>query len=201
MSKGRGNSDSITVNQTLKVNIDWLIKKKVLVKGARITSLQSWTNGSAINLECSYTQDQKEIRLFYKIGETLIDYRIQIAEMKSNLGKGVNLFFVCPVLHTLCKNIYLCYGSDIFKSFQAYNKRIYYSTQICSKEYRTVAQSFNEEKKLDKLQAMRQALDYKGKPTKRGERLKRIREKYYKLEELKMYELEEYLNRRFGIPL
>lgn len=173
MSKGRGNGNSITTGGAVKLDINNLIKEKYIRPEKEIHFNMSWTNGSSISAIADFNNGNMYLRLTYSIKNNAtkevkqFDYKIYFDSVKSNLGKGSNLYFLCPQTGNKCKILYLCYGSEMFKCRKAYNHRIYYSTQIASKEDRNNKRFFNLERKINRLNEKRSANNYKGKPTKR----------------------------------
>jgi hypothetical protein len=119
--------------------------------------------------------------------------------VKSNLGIGANHYFICPELGIKCKILYLCYGAERFKCRKAYNRRIYYGSQLSSKTYNVTNRYFHFEKLLNELYKKRRAKDYKGKPTKRKLRLTKLFEKKIKLREIKEKQFEVWLNKYLGL--
>lgn len=197
MSKGRGNSNSLTIKETVRINIDSLKRSKCLNKGA-VTSFKSeWSGGASLMGIITYTEKEKTLTLKYLYCKKPMEYKIQIVEVKSNLDKGVNLYFICPVTNNRCKTIFCCYGSEIFKSRQAYNRRLYYTSQICSKVYRSSTRYNSTESKVNQLQSMRRAKNYKGKETKRHKRLIKLIDKKIYLDELRNDELMQYLEKNY----
>ncbi len=199
MSKGRGNANSITVKEAVRINIDSLVKKKLIVKGCTMSLKMSWTTGAEILLETIYTEKEKAVKLRYNYKQNPLEYSVQIAEVKSNLGKGVNLYFICPVTGNKCKTIFCCYGSHIFKSRQAYKNRIYYLTQISSKPLRTATRYNVTEAKVNDLYKLRRAKNYKSKETKRHKRLIKLIDKKHQLDMLRDEEIEKWLYKYLGL--
>lgn len=204
MGKGRSNSSAITTGEAVKLNINRLIKDKCLRQGERVNFISSWTNGSKISMLSVCNEDEMYVRVMYKqtnlrTNESKdFDYKIYIDKVKSNLGKGYNLYFLCPVSGTRCKILYLCYNSEMFKCRQAYRNRIYYNSQTHSKEYRLNGRFFKLENKLESELKRRATDTYKGKETKRSKRINKLIEKRNNVDELRAENFYSWLNRRFG---
>ena len=198
MSKGRGNSNSLTIGEAVRLNIDNLKKTKCIVKGAVTTFTTKWNTGAAINAKIKYTETEKTILLNYSYNQKPIENLIQIVEVKSNLGKGFNLYFICPITGNKCKTLFCSYSSQIFKSRLAYSKRIYYSTQICSKVFRISARYFNTDKAVNRMYKLRSTKEYNGKETKRHKRLIALIDKRAYLDELRNEELDRYLEKLYS---
>lgn len=195
MGKGRGNSTAETVGEALRINIDFLIKNKALIVGQEVRATMNFTNGASIEVIGHLIKWSEYIILRYKKGEVLHDYKVYIEEKESNLGKGLQYYFLCPQNGKRCKTLYMAYGSDIFKSRTAYKNRIYYNCQLSTKVFRTPNRYFDTESKIEKLKKRRYSNTYKGKTTKRRERLNALIEKLIYLDDKRHEELFEYMNR------
>lgn len=195
MGKGRGNSSAITTGEALKISIDFLIKKKALVVGKEIKSQIDFTNGASLSLTGHLVKWNEYLILEYKKGELLLNYKVFIEEKESNLGKGLQYYFLCPQTGIRCKILYMAYGSDVFKSRGAYAKRLYYLTQLSSKELRTVTRFFHVEKKVDNMYSKRRTHTYKGKETKRHKRICKLLDLRAELDEKRQDELMQYMAR------
>lgn len=198
MGKGRGNSNSLTIGETCRLNIDAMIKSKVIRKGQVISYISSWTNGANISVKTTYLTDEIEINLKYSHNDKPMDYNIYVSKVKSNLGFGYNHFFICPQTGNNCKTLICAYGSDVFKSRKAYNNRIYYKNQLASKLNRNNTRYFNLDAKINSFYDLRNTKLYKGKPTKRHLRLCRLIDNRNRIDALREIELEQYLYKMFG---
>lgn len=198
MGKGRGNSNSITIGETCRLNIDAMIKSKVIMKGQIINYISSWTNGAKISVTTTYLTDEIEINLKYSHNDKPMNYMVYVSKVKSNLGFGYNHFFICPQTGNNCKTLICAYGSDVFKCRKAYNNRIYYKNQLASKLNRNNTRYFNLDAKINSLYDLRNTKLYKGKPTKRHMRLCKLIDTRHKIDLLREQELEDYLNKLFG---
>lgn len=198
--KGRGNGTAITTNSAMRLEINNLIKGKHLIYGSEIQFISSWTNGAEIGITSCYNDNEIYLRLTYTVNKTTkYDYKIYIERIKSNLGKGHNHYFICPESLKRCKILYLCYGAERFKCRQAYNNRIYYKSQIHSKEYRLNGRYFHFTEIIDKMYEMRKTKLYKGKQTKRDQRLIKLLNKRAEVDELRNEQLNNWLYRYLGL--
>lgn len=197
--KGRGNSHAITTNEALRLEINNIIKTKCLVKDRVINYTSSWSSGAEISIMSVYNDTEIYLHLLYKQTDLTtkeskpFDYKIYIERVKSNLGKGHNLYFICPQSGNRCKILYLCYGAERFKCRKAYNNRIYYYAQTHSKEYRLNGRYFNLEKTINELYKKRDTTDYKGKPTKRHLRMCKLLNKKAEVDKLRDAQFEKWL--------
>lgn len=198
MSKGRGNGNSVTTGEALRININDLYKSKLIQQGNRIESVYNWSNGSKINLTTVSSKNETYIQLNYNSEGKKFDYKIYIVSVPSNLGKGFNRYFICPKSAKRCKIVYLCYGSEWFKCRQAYSTRIYYHLQKQSKVSCFNERVFNYEGKLEKLDLLRNQNTYKGKPTKRRLRTIKLYNKKAKADKLQAEQIYKWLDKFTG---
>lgn len=195
MSKGRGNSSATTTGEALKLNINYLIKKGAIVAGREVKSTVDFSNGSSLELTAHLIKWNEYVLIRYSKNKVNFEFRVFIEEMDSNLGKGLHYYFLCPQTGKRCKILYMAYGSDSFKSRGAYNKRLYYLTQLRSKELRTVARYFHVEKRVDIMYSKRRTQTYQGKETKRHKRLCKLLKLKAELDEKRQDELMQYMDR------
>ena len=207
MSKGRGNRNAITVGEATKLDLHYLLKNKYIQKGKKVTFNLSWANGSNMSCESFYSTNDIYVRLCYTITDnytkekTSHDYKIYISKVKSNLGKGEVLLFVCPESARYCRTLFMCYGSQRFKHRLAYSNRIYYNTQTSSKLHLNTDRYFAIDKKINKLSNKRDAINYKGKTTKRHEHTINLFNKRNELDELRSIDLNKWLSNHYGFNL
>jgi len=180
---GRQSTGALTTSEVLRIELTYLLKTGIIKKGYEIHTGLSWTSGARITIETNYnTQAGNYIRLIYTKTEneghkTNHDYKIYLEEIPSNLGKGQVLYFLCPVSGKRCRVLYMCYGSQIFKSRAAYQNRIYYDCQTSSKMDHANSRYWSLEKRIENLQKnRREQFTYKGKPTKYALQLERLQE-------------------------
>ena len=205
MSKGRGNANAITVKEAIRLDINNLIRGKHIQQNKKIDFISSWSTGAKVKIQSVSNDKEMYLRFMYTqtnkaTKETKeYDYKIYIEGVKSNLGIGVNHYFICPELGIKCKILYLCYGAERFKCRKAYNRRIYYGSQLSSKTYNVTNRYFHFEKLLNELYKKRRAKDYKGKPTKRKLRLTKLFDKKIKLGEIKEKQFDAWLSKYLGL--
>lgn len=198
MSKGRGNASALTIGEVQRYNIDYLRRENGIIKGSELSIVSSWSNGNTIGAITRYTDFEISITFKYNFNGTPVNYKVDIVEVKSNLGNGVNLYFVCPVSGNRCKSLYLCYGSEIFKSMKAYKNRIYYRSQINSKSYKALGEYFDCERKIERFYSKKKIVkSYKGKLTKSYLRFKQLEQRAYYLDRIREQELIKAYNKLF----
>ena len=139
----------------------------------------SWENGAILNFQYRNEEGKKSIRFQYchtdyKGNKSNMDYTVQIVSVPSNLGKGENLYFLCPVSYKRCKAIFMAYGSTKFKRRSAYQTRIYYMTQKRSHHDRHLYRYFDLEDQLKEIYTKGYKETYKGKQTRVAHRVKML---------------------------
>jgi hypothetical protein len=174
---GRNSTGAITTGSALRLELSYLLKQGIIPKQGIRTGYLSWTNGSEMYYEIENTSQNQYIRLKYSntnySGEVNdLDYKIQLDSIPSNLGRGRIWYFVCPFTGRKARILYKCYGSLYFKSMKAYQRRIYYSSQISSKLNFNNDRYFDLEKQLEKLRPKKKS--YQGKETRIWKRIRRL---------------------------
>lgn len=95
----------------------------------------------------------------------------------SNLGRGNVAMFICPETGDECRYLYRAYYSRAFRSRKGYARRglrLYYPGQTGTDFQNTVMASDRLEAKLSRLEEMRYTDTYKGRPTKRAQRIAKL---------------------------
>lgn len=171
---GRYSRGVQTVDSAMRLELTFLMKQGYLIKGQKVRSKIKWPNGCQIGLECDCRNYYDMfLRLSYIVTNqdgtnAHEDYKVKIEAIPSNLGRGYVLYFVCPVNGSLCRKLYLAYGSLVFKARTAYNNRLYYPQQKDSKVSRILSSPKYYEDKQKEFNLKRSYPTYKGKPTKRS---------------------------------
>lgn len=188
---GRYKTGARTLDESFRICISYLKKRKILHKGCIYVGEMTWSRHGrqigVINIIGDYRSSADIfIRLNYVLtnsrGQTEYDYKIRVVEAPTNLGRGVQLYFICPESGYRCRQLYRAYGSGTWKSRKAYSYRLYYNLQIVSKLWRTTERYFNVEEQLEKDAKKRKALDYGGKKTKRFKLMEQKEQKLYLLD-------------------
>jgi len=173
----------ITTKEIPRIELSTLLKRGFIQKDAIVKGIFKWTDGSEIGIESTYTEKEQFIRLFYMITDQKnvayeYDYQIQLTFIASNLGKGQVPYFICPEIGKRCRILFKAYGSHKWKCRDAYNKTIFYESQVCSKYNRYNDEYWKLDKQIKKLEEeTRNQSYYNGKPTRRFKRLERLRDK------------------------
>jgi hypothetical protein len=176
---GRNSTGVLTTGECKRIELSKLKKSGYLEKGNYSACQYAWTDGSTIVITFDTRNGNGHMRLqyvtTYKDGrKEEHDYKVRIVSVPSNLGKGEVLYFVCPVSSKLCRVLYKAYGCPIWKCRHAYQNRIYYQSQLSSHKDRYNDRYWAVEKKLEAQRAKRRTYTYKGKATKRAERIEKL---------------------------
>jgi hypothetical protein len=172
---GRNSTGAVAVNEVMRIELSFMLKMGYIKQGHTIQSTMSWTGGGEIWFKSYLEDDRGYLRLKYNIvdrstqKQTKYDYEIPLTSLPSNLGAGRVPYFVCPQSFKRCRVLYKCYGSDIWKSRQAYQNRIYYRSQQCSKLDYHNTRYWTLESQLEKLDKPRKKT-YRGILTKLQQR-------------------------------
>jgi|GEM_PF-748026 len=194
----RPSTGAWTVYEALRIEMSFLLKKGFIRKGAVLSSPMSWTNqhgqdSGSIHFKSSYlgTPESNYIELSYShtyAGEKKSrEYKVYLHEQPSNLGKGNVLYFLCPHSGRKCRILYSAYGSDLFKSRDAYRNRLYYDCQQASKLSKYNDTYWRLDKHLKKIQKQARfgGRTYEGIPTKAACCYNRLYEKRRLMDKLR----------------
>lgn len=171
---GRPSTGVMSTTEADTLNISVLVKGGAIKKGEELSGSINFPSGSSVSFRSKYTAEEIYLELSYKAGENNRKERIELATLPSNLGKGEILYFVCPVRYELCRILYRAYNSETWKSREAYRNRIYYPLQLHAKVGRENSRYWYYERKLEHLYKQRQSYYFKGRPTKRLQRVEGI---------------------------
>lgn len=139
------------------------------------------------NVLClSYKTETRILELcFFREGKRY-DQKIGITRLKTNLKNGYRYYFVCGYTGKRCTKLIRPFGNEHFVHRTAF-KNLYYEKQKESKLYRAISNSsFGIGCQLDNLRSelyykrpKYQKTHYRGKPTPKYQKLKKLEEKYY----------------------
>jgi hypothetical protein len=179
---GRERTGAMFTSEARRLELSFLIKRGLLQRNARIQGVINWNirnepTGS-MSVITNHSPDEKYIRVLYTATnfdgvKTNFDYKIDLVEINSNLGKGKVLYMICPESKKRCRILYLAYRANRFKCREAYQNRLYFSTQKCSKLDFWNTKYFEMQSKIEKFGSLR-TTTHKGKPTKRALRFDRL---------------------------
>lgn len=187
---GRRSTGVYTTRESVRLELAYLIREGYIRKNSHIKGWLTWTNGSSINFESKYTEEEKYLRLMYTLSDQSgikheFDYTITLATELSNLGKGQILYFICPRSGSRCRILYKAYGSHIWKSRLAYSNRIYYPIQLSSKLSKYNDRFWEISSILKLLHKSKVKSSYKGKLTKKAKRINKLEREKSKMDALR----------------
>ena len=180
---GRHSTGAITTGEIHRIELSYLLKKRMIRKNCNLSGTISWTDGSSIGFESGFSNGEGYLRLVYTLtsrsdGEvTHHDYKIGLTSIPSNLGKGEVIYFICPYTGKRAKILYRCYGSKTWKSRMAYKNKIYYESQTCSKLWYHDIRFWSIEKELERVYKLSRKKTYKGKETRLRKRIQTLETK------------------------
>jgi len=188
----RPSTGATHVKAVPRIELKYLLDRNLLVKGELSEFNLSWLpHYGDIRVIGFYTDEEAYIRLIYTLtthtdGQTHnYDYKIRIAFVGSNLGKGKVPYFICPSTGEKCRILYRAYGSHKWKSRQAFKKTLYYPTQLsCTRDYSCTRFHRLNDFIADWGKRKYRTDYYNGVETKSYQRLKRLRHERNKHEYL-----------------
>jgi hypothetical protein len=174
-----------TVKSSLRLELKTLLKRGLLKEGQVLLSDYSWTSGANIKVLGSWKGNDKHFRLVYNHTDNegnkiTYDYNVQLETVKSNLGKGEVLYFVCPVSGKRCRTLFSAYNSALFKAKAAFKNRIYYNCQRQSKYNYWLTRYWDLKKELEELENKPYRESYNNKPTRTHLRIEQLRKRLAK---------------------
>lgn len=175
---GRNYTGATTTAECTRIELSALIRWGYFKKGCIVSGNIKWTNGNAISISVDYTEQNPVMTVIYTVTDHSTgqkypyNYDIDLVKRPSNLGKGEVLFFVCPDSGRRCRILYRAYGYHKWKCREAYQNRIYYPLQVCSKRGKYNDRYWQLEHKLDEYRKGRKSYTYNGKETKRAAKVR-----------------------------
>jgi hypothetical protein len=114
------------------------------------------------------------LELDYKLNDKPINYKVQLLNVPSNIGKGVVWFFICPITGKRCRKLYL---ADTYFLHREAFRGCMYDKQTKSKKWREFQNifgfAFESDEAYEEIHSKNFKTHYAGKPTKRYQRLMR----------------------------
>lgn len=198
---GRWSTGAITVGECLQIHIA-AFAKEIKRGNCDFVGSMTYSNGASITVALTKKEAAYTATLSYTkttdSEKKAISYEVKITSAPSNLSKGEVYYFVCPFTFKRCKVLYMGYGSQYFKSRQAYRHRIYYPLQLSSQLNKHNDTYWRLERHLEKLLPKHPKTHYKGKSTKPQQRIERLEEKKLHHDEMRWQVLPKSL-RKLGI--
>lgn len=171
------------------ISIADLKRMRILTPESFVNTVINWTNSNtkektgSISVFIQTGKNNGSITFDYTYRDTeKIRYIAQLITRPSNLGKGLQWFFICPHTGKVCRKLHLIDG---YFRHRSTIPNLMYAKQIESKKMRDWSKRFGillNDEVYEKLYSKHFKTHYNGKPTK----------KYLKL--LKMIEQRENIN-------
>ena len=171
------------LDDTLQISTTDLKKLGFLNPYCAKSGTVSWGNGrSSISVTTDTNPANPYMELDYTTGGKSYNSRISLEAVPSNLGHGVIWYFRCPVSGKRCRRLYLV--SSQFVHREAFAGCMYQS-QIETKKYRNMVRVIEPVFSLDRIEEETYKPYYKkyyrGRPTRRYQRVLRAEEKALKV--------------------
>lgn len=171
-------------DEVLQLHISKIKEWGYLENGTKTINTVTWSHTSwgglkeeigKISITVNMTVSMPYIELNYKYQDEPRKYKVSLVSLPSNLGKGKVWYFLCPNTQKRCRKLYLI--GSYFLHREAFNGCMYES-QTQTKKWREMERvygcHFDSEKCYRELYSKHFKKFYRGKPTKRYLKLKRI---------------------------
>jgi hypothetical protein len=163
---GRIGGRVATVDKSNCIDIGDLKRSGFFNKDICVIGSISWADGNEIGVETFLDEEEFYLKLHYQSNKKQFEYKVYIDSVPSNLGVGRVLYFLCPETGRRCKKLYRTYGMKVWMCREAFSKRIYYKSQLSSKnDYYNDRYWYYKRTKLPQLLERCKNSHYKGKPT------------------------------------
>lgn len=188
---GRPSTGAATVYSSPRLELSRLKAAGYFTKDAEVRGSWTWSNGDAVGITTVNRGAEVHMVLSYTWTDPWmgkpenIRQRIDLVSKPANLGRGTVLYFRCPSTGRLCRILYRAYHARTFRSRWGFSYRLYYPGQVCGKLDRWNTRYWDVERHLDRMKGKRKAGSYRGKPTKRAERMERLFAEWIRTEELR----------------
>lgn len=177
------------------VSISFLTKHGYLKPNQWQSGTINWSrNGNktgSISIRVNTQPESPYLELDYKCNQAPINYRVQLVSARSNLGKGVVWYFICPHTGKRCRKLYL---ADTYFYHRSAFRGCMYETQTQSKKYRglgkTLGAYFRTDQLFEQLHKKHFKKQYAGKPTKK---YLRLTQQIQRAESIPYHEIERAL--------
>jgi len=182
-------------NEALQISIsklkEWDYLNPEQLKGGTLTWSRNGNKTGSISIKVNTHSEQLYIELDYKYRDEPRNYKVRLASMLSNLGKGLIWYFLCPQTNKRCRKLYSIGGYFLHR--EAFNGCMY-ETQTQSKRYRQLDKTFGAHFKAEDLylQLCQKHFKkfYNGRPTKR---YKTLLKQVSEAEKIKPLDIEKLL--------
>lgn len=127
-----------------RLDINWLVRRKFLIDGARTIFGLQWTGGSRASVEAELNQGAW--------GRLTIEHdggrqQIGLVSVAANFG-GQKWFFLCPKRQRRVSVLWKPPGSPFFACRQAYGRQVAYGSQFEAPRDRTISRARAIRKRL-----------------------------------------------------
>jgi hypothetical protein len=186
---GRKRKGVNTINEPYCLDYTLLVSRGYLLKGQG-TSKETITwykqgriaEQAVIEAHCGPDPSKRYLTLSFCVsepdGNLLVRKQIiELVEIESNLGKGTLTYFQCPVTGRKCRKLYKFEDGINWQCRAAFEERLYYPLQLCSKMNSYQARKILYDNLLEKARKGRFMISHKGKFTKRSLRIRGLVEK------------------------
>lgn len=214
MRKIKGLFYAETVSGSCRIDMRFMAREKYIVRNAETWGVINWTGGQAVNFRCRMSQTEKYLRLMYAVTDrngkrTEYDYKIEIDEVQSNLGKGTILYFLCPESGKRSRILISAYGEPKFINREYYHTkyglRLYYGCQKTSKTDYHNTLYFDLKRKVERLEAelnkKHRNTHYRGRPTKDQIQLAKWKAEMDYHDILRMQIFSAKINKRYSLKI
>lgn len=214
MRKIKGLFYAETVSGSCRIDMRFMLREKYIVRNSETWGVINWTGGQAVNFRCRMSKTEKYLRLMYAVTDrqgkrTDYDYKIEIDEVQSNLGKGTILYFLCPESGKRSRILISAYGEPKFINREHYETkhglRVYYGCQKTSKPDYHNTRYFDLKRKVDKLDAelnkKHRNTHYRGRPTKDQIQLAKWKAEMNYHDILRMQIFSAKINKRYSLKI
>lgn len=143
----------------------------------------SWSNGERAEVVTARTGPNAHMDVTTHLSDGgQVHERIYMHGVRSNLGRGWVLYFICPRTGKLCRILYRAYHSTKWRSREGFSYRLYYPQQAESGWGRYLTREGRLSAKLERLYTMRATSTCKGKPTRRALRIARLEDELERIQ-------------------
>ena len=158
-----------------RLELSALLKAGYFRDRATCSGAWSWNNGERAEVVTARTGPNAHMDVTTHLSDGgQVHERIYMHGVRSNLGRGWVLYFICPRTGKPCRILYRAYHSTTWRSREGFSYRLYYPQQAESGWGRYVTREGRVSAKLERLFAMRATTTCRGRPTRRALRIARL---------------------------
>lgn len=174
-----------TTENTPQLNINHLLGCYIVEGKTESGSFRKRDNDLLLDIESNLKDPAgRFINVKYEYEDIFLDYDIRIEAVESNLGKGYNYYFLCPVSNKRAKILYLCNETYRFIHRSVYPNRLYYPIELIPVKYRLPERLAISERKLFNKFLQMKRMKYQGRETRLNILLSKWIEKHRTLDAL-----------------